>query len=319
MREVDQRLRNNGVVPVIKIENPMRAVGLGNAIMAGGIDVAEVTFRTTAAPQAIRAIADAVPDLLVGAGTVLTIAEARLALESGARFIVSPGYDDELAAWCIERDVPFYPGVCTPSEITSALRKGLSTLKLFPAEASGGCALIDALAGPFPSVRLMPTGGIDAHNLETYIRRPSVLACGGSWMVRSELVESEQWDEITRLCREAVAKVHGFSFAHLGINPDEDSSCTTIAQSLGRMLQPIEEGPFSIFASPAIEIIRSRGKGTHGHIGIRTWDIERALHYLGRFGLEADFSTERRDGTGRPRLVYLHGEIAGFAVHLVRG
>lgn len=318
MNEMHEAIRNIGIVPVIKIDSPEQALPLGKALMAGGLPVAEVTFRTAAGEEGIRILSAELPGMLVGGGTILSVDAAKRAIDAGAKFIVSPGYSDEVVTYCMERNVPVYPGVTNPSQIQAAIRHGLTVLKFFPAEASGGIAMLDALSGPFPTIRFMPTGGIGMHNIADYIRKPYIVACGGSWMVKSDLINQGRWDEISRLCREAVMAVHGFAFAHIGINPSKEQSARSIVEMLGACFQPINEGNSSIFAGEHIEVMKEPFKGTNGHIGIKTWDIERALHYLKRFGLAMDESTAKYDPHGRLTVTYLQGEVGGFAVHLVK-
>ena len=318
MADMHETIRNIGIVPVIKIDSPEQALPLGKALLAGGLPVAEITFRTAAGEEGIRILSSQLPQLLVGAGTITSVEAARRAIDAGAKFIVSPGYSDDVVEYCIQRNVTIYPGVNNPSEIQSAMRRGLSVLKFFPAEASGGVDMLDALSGPFPTLRFMPTGGIGMHNLASYIRKPYIVACGGSWMVKSDLINEGRWDEITRLSREAVAAVHGFSFAHIGVNPSDTEEASNITMALGVFLQPVTEGTTSFFASESIEIMKQPFLGTHGHIGIRTWDIERALEYLRTFGVEADEATGRRDAKGRLTVIYLKDEVGGFALHLLR-
>lgn len=204
MKQVDRKIMEIGVVPVIKLENPERdARPLAEALGAGGIPAAEVTFRAAGAGEAIRRMKEACPDMLVGAGTVVSASQVDQALEAGAQFIVSPGLDPDLVRYCQERGAPVYPGCTTASEYQAALRLGLEVLKFFPAEQSGGLGKIKALAAPFPQFKIMPTGGISLKNLGEYLSCPVILACGGSYMVTAELIGSQNWQEITRLCRQS--------------------------------------------------------------------------------------------------------------------
>lgn len=206
MDEINQRITDVGVVPVIKLNHPGRdAAPLAKALCAGGVPVAEVTFRAEGAADAIRIMCDTCPDMLVGAGTVLTAAQIDEALAAGAKFIVTPGLDPELVHCCQERNVPVYPGCTTPTDYHAAYKLGLKVLKFFPAEQSGGLAKIRAMSAPFPMFRIMPTGGITLKNLKEYLACPTVCACGGSYMVAADLIDGQRWDEITELCRKSVA------------------------------------------------------------------------------------------------------------------
>ena len=207
MADVLQTIADLGVVPVIAIENAADAPKLGQALLAGGLPCAEITFRTAAAADAIRLMAAECPDVLIGAGTVMTVAQAEEAAAAGVKFVVTPGFDDDVVDWCIEHDMPITPGVLTPTEINMALKKGLNVVKFFPAEAGGGVKTLKAIAAPYQGVKFIPTGGISAANLSDYLSLPSVHACGGSWMVKKELISGGQFDQITAMVAEAVALV----------------------------------------------------------------------------------------------------------------
>ena len=204
MNALNNRISQIGVVPVIKLNHPERdAAELGRALCAGGVPVAEITFRAAGADKAIRLMKEACPDMLVGAGTVTATSQIDAVIEAGGDFIVSPGFDPELVAYAQEKGIAVYPGCTTASEYHQALKFGLEVIKFFPAEQSGGLAKIKALAAPFPMFRVMPTGGISLKNLKEYLSCPVIAACGGSYMVTAELIDSNRWDEITALCRKS--------------------------------------------------------------------------------------------------------------------
>jgi 2-dehydro-3-deoxyphosphogluconate aldolase/(4S)-4-hydroxy-2-oxoglutarate aldolase len=193
------------VIPVVEIPRADDAVPLARALLEAGLPCAEITFRTEWAAEAIAAIAAEVPEVTVGAGTVLSVAQAERALAAGARFLVAPGYDPAVVAFAAEAGVPMLPGVCTPTEITVALSQGFSVLKFFPAEAAGGVAYLRAIAAPYRDVRFVPTGGISADNLAAYLEVPQTIACGGSWMVKKDLIAAGEFARIRDLCAAAVA------------------------------------------------------------------------------------------------------------------
>ena len=194
--EAVELLRAARIVPVVTIDAAERAVPLGQALIAGGLPCAEITYRTAAAGEAIRRLSSECRELFVGAGTVLTRDQAVEAVQAGAQFIVAPGFNPVVVDWCVERSVPVFPGVCTPTEIEMALSKGLSVLKFFPAEPAGGLTYLKAVAAPYVGVSFIPTGGINATNLATYLKFARVIACGGSWMVAPELIAAGRFDEI---------------------------------------------------------------------------------------------------------------------------
>ena len=204
MNAMNEKISAIGVVPVIKLNHPERdAVGLAKALCAGGVPVAEVTFRAAGADKAIKLMKEACPDMLVGAGTVTTTAHIDAVIAAGGDFIVTPGFDPELVAYAQEKNIPIFPGCTTASDYHQALKFGLELIKFFPAEQSGGLAKIKALSAPFPQFKVMPTGGISLKNLKDYISAPVIAACGGSYMVTADLIDNNKWDEITELCRKS--------------------------------------------------------------------------------------------------------------------
>lgn len=205
MSDVNKRIEEIGVVPVIKLTNPERdARPLADALCEGGLPVAEVTFRAQGADTAIRLMKEAHPEMLVGAGTVLTAEHVDKALAAGAEFIVTPGFDGELVQYCQEKGIAIFPGCTTPTDYHAAYKFGLEVLKFFPAEQSGGLAKIKAMNAPFPMFKVMPTGGISLKNLKEYLSAPVICACGGSYMVTADLIENQKWDEIIDICKQSV-------------------------------------------------------------------------------------------------------------------
>ena len=200
---VMERLASSVVVPVVVLERVEDAVPTAQALLAGGVDTMEITFRTPCAADAIRAVAENCPDMLVGAGTVLNVAQAKLAVQMGAKFIVSPGFDSETVDWCIENGIAVTPGCVTPTEIMMALRHGLKAVKFFPAKVYGGLNAMKNLAAPFAGVKFLPTGGIDGSNIREYVEAPFVFAVGGSWVCPKEVIAAKNWEKITELCRDA--------------------------------------------------------------------------------------------------------------------
>ncbi len=207
MNELLNQLGTMGVVPVVVLEDAANAPSLGRALLAGGLPCAEITFRTAAAEAAIRAMSQECPEVLVGAGTVLTVEQAKTAVSAGAKFIVTPGFDTAVVDWCLTNDVSVTPGVMTPTEINMALNKGLRLLKFFPAEAAGGVKTLKAIGGPYGGVKFIPTGSINQANLADYLRLPMVHACGGSWLVNKKLIAAGEFDKIEQMTAAAVQLV----------------------------------------------------------------------------------------------------------------
>ena len=207
MSEMLKKIEGFGVVPVVVLNDVKDAAPLAKALCEGGLPCAEVTFRTEAAEESIRIMATEFPEMVIGAGTVLTIDQVDRAVGAGAKFIVSPGFDPEIVDYCISKNIPVLPGCITPSEVTQAVKRGLEVVKFFPAEQFGGVATLKALAAPFTSVRFMPTGGISAKNLADYLGFKKIIACGGSWMVKGDMVAAGEFDKIKEMTAEAVALV----------------------------------------------------------------------------------------------------------------
>ncbi len=319
---MDQKLEaisKIGIVPVIKIEQAEKAVPLAKALCEGGIPCAEVTFRTTAAPEAIRAMQEAFPDMLVGAGTVLTVEQVDQAIASGAQFIVSPGFDPKVVQYCIDRQIAIVPGCSTPSEVEQCVVMGLEAVKFFPAEAAGGISMLKALSGPFGNVKFMPTGGVNQKNLAAYLDTKNVIACGGSWMVDPAMLAADDFEGIRRLTREAVSSMLGFKLAHVGINMEDESSADALADEFSGMFGfEKRSGNSSIFAGDGFELMKSPYLGAKGHIAIRTNYIERAVDYLKRMGYEFQEDSAAYDAKNQLAAIYFKKDFGGFAIHLLQ-
>ena len=205
--EVAKEIERIAIIPVIAIDNVKDAEPLAEALVKSGLLAAEITFRTDAAEEAISIMTKKYPQILVGAGTVLTIEQAKTAVNAGSKFIVSPGFNPTVVDYCIENDIPVYPGVNNPTGIEAALERGLDVLKFFPAEASGGVKMVNAMAAPYRKVKFMATGGVSLSNVLSYLESPYICAVGGTWMVKSDLIRDGKFDKIEQLCKDAVALV----------------------------------------------------------------------------------------------------------------
>ena len=200
---IEERFEDFGVVPVVVLDDVKDALPLAKALTEGGLPCAEVTFRTEAAEESIKVMAEAYPDMVVGAGTVLTIEQVDAAVKAGAKFIVSPGFDPEIVDYCLEKEIPIFPGCVTPSEVAQAVKRGLKVVKFFPAEPAGGVAMIKAMAAPYNQLRFMPTGGIGTQNLKDYLEFNKIICCGGSWMLKADLIKNGEFEKICKLTKEA--------------------------------------------------------------------------------------------------------------------
>lgn len=313
-----EKLSLAGLVPVIAIHDAEDAVPLCKALSDGGLPVAEITFRTSAAEEAIRRVHEALPHVLLCAGTVLTTEQVDRALDAGAAAIVSPGLNPEVVRYCVERGIPICPGTSSPSDIEAALSFGLTNVKVFPAEAIGGLKIIKAMAAPYPNVRFMPTGGINENNLLDYLSFDKILCCGGSWIVPGDAVKARDWGRITKLTRSAVDKMLGFEVRHIGINCENAEAALAEAKKLSVLLGwPVKEGNSSVFAGTGIELNKKIGRGTHGHIAIGCNSVARAKWHLENRGFVFD-ETSAVVKENKLTAIYLKDEIAGFAFHLLQ-
>ena len=204
MKTFEEQFYDFAVVPVVVLEDAKDAVPLAEALVKGGLPCAEVTFRTDAAEESIRLMCEKYPEMLVGAGTVLTTEQVDRAVAAGAKFIVSPGFDAEIVDYCLEKEIPVLPGCITPSEVAQAVKRGLKTVKFFPAEQAGGLPMIKAMAAPYTMLKFMPTGGISTKNLKDYLGFDKIICCGGSWMVKGDLIKNKEFDKIAEMTKEAV-------------------------------------------------------------------------------------------------------------------
>ena len=317
--DILSEISNIGIVPVIALDNANQAVPLAKALIDGGLPCAEVTFRTAAAEESIRQMARHCPDMLVGAGTILTPEQADKAVAAGARFIVSPGLNEEVVKHCQKIGVPIIAGVATPSEVEKALSLGLTTLKFFPAEAAGGLAMIKAMSAPYSQVKFMPTGGINAKNVNSYLSFKKVIACGGSWMVSKELINSGNFAEITRLTKEAVATMLGFELRHVGINCSDEQESSAVASQFEKLFGfSKEDRGGAYFAGEFIEVMKKPFYGAKGHIAIATHYPQRAAYRLEKAGIKLNWDRAGDNPDGSLRVVYLKDEVGGFALHILQ-
>lgn len=320
MTAMMETIYGTGFVPVVALHDAKKAAGLAGALKKGGIPIIEVTYRTAEASACIRAIREVEPEVIVGAGTVLTVEQVQQAVACGAMFIVSPGYNDTVVRYCCEHGIPVIPGVSNATEIQEGVAAGLKVLKIFPAEPLGGLSAINFLAAPFPGVKFLPAGGILMSNLAEYLANDHIFACAGGFVARANMIDAEDWDGVTKLCEQAVQTALGFSFAHVGLNCDTAAYARSCADQLAAMFSLMgTEGNSSIFtAERRMELMKKPFYGQNGHLGFFTNSVERALFQLKRRGFEAIADSVRFDTKGRMQSAYLKETVNGFAIHVVR-
>ena len=319
MNPIVERVYEIGIIPVIAFNSVDEAVPLCKALVAGGLPAAEVTFRTACAEDCIKKIHEEVPEMLLGAGTVLTIDQADRAMAAGASFIVSPGFDPNVSRLVIEKGGIMMPGTCSPGEMQQAMNLGCEAIKFFPAEANGGVAMLKNIGGALKTAKWMCTGGINAKNVNDYLAYDQICAVGGTWMCKSDKIKAGAWDEITAMCKEAVDTMLGLELGHIGINSADEAEAAKTAETLGALLNmAVKPGNSSIFVGKKeFEIMKKPGRGTHGHIAIKTNNVDRAIYHLGLRGVKFDMDSKVVKN-GKTTAIYMADEIAGFAIHLVQ-
>ncbi|MCM1149116.1 MAG: bifunctional 4-hydroxy-2-oxoglutarate aldolase/2-dehydro-3-deoxy-phosphogluconate aldolase [Butyricicoccus sp.] len=320
MNEIVKTISNIGIIPVIAFNSVEEAIPLCKALSDGGLPAAEVTFRTACAEDCIKAISKELPDMLLGAGTVLTTEQADRAMAAGAKFIVAPGYDPNVTQHVIDKGGLMMPGTSTAGEMQQAMNQGCEAVKFFPAEANGGVAMLKNIGAALKTAKWMCTGGVNAKNVNDYLGYDQIIAVGGTWMCKSDMIKAGKWDEITAMCKEAVSTMLGFKLKHVGINCGDAEKAADVAKAFGAIFgMPYKPGNSSDFAGTAVEACKVKKPGTMGHIAVGTNDVDRAIYHLGRQGVKFLDSDKVVDpATGKTKAVYLAEEFGGFAVHLVK-
>lgn len=319
VNKVLEEIMKIGIVPVVTIDCVEDAIPLAMALCNGGIPCAEVTFRTKAAKYAIKEMLKEYPDMMVGAGTILNIEQAEEAIEAGAKFIVSPGFNSKVVKYCIDNGVVIIPGCNTPSNIEEAIEFGLDTVKFFPAEASGGLNMIKAMSAPYGNIKFMPTGGINIDNLNTYLGFNKIIACGGTWMATKQLIKEGKFEEIKNITRAAVEKMLGFELLHIGVNTKSNEEANNIANDFKKLFGfKSKENSNSIFLGNNINIMKSISQGKNGYLAIGTNNIIRAIWHLESCGYMVDENSKFFNGYGELISVYITKEIGGYVIKLIQ-
>ena len=300
-----------GIIPVVAIDDADKAVPLAKALSEGGLPAAEITFRTAAAEESIRRIVAECPDVLVGAGTVLTKEQADRAVAAGAKFIVTPGFNPEMIAYIKSLGIPMMPGAATPGEMEQAMSMGLTNIKFFPAEANGGVNKLKALAGPYQAAKWMPTGGVNAKNLNDYLSFDRIIACGGTWLATGADIAEGNWEGITKKCKEAVKTMLGFELRKVCIYGDSanaEKNAKFVASLFGFDCTETECG-----VQAGCVCFGKEESDAKGCIVINTLNGNRAMAYLKRMGAEIDPDI-RYDKKGNVSCFGLKDTVAGFEI-----
>lgn len=318
-KQILNDIANIGMIPVLSIDKAQRAIHLAKALQKGGLPLMEVMFRTEAAADSIKQISEQMPDFIVGAGTVLTVEQAEKAVDYGAKFLVSPGFNPEVCKAAIKLDVPIVPGCISPTEVEAARVLGLNVLKFFPAVENGGLSAMRLLSGPYPDVRFVPTGDLTRTLCKEYLSFHKVAAAGGDFMLSYSDIHSDNYEKITSDVEETILGYLNFHIAHMGMNTNSKEESVALANKLGSVLKvATHEYTKSSFAGSLFEIMYEPFYHEKGHIAIGTSDATRAYHYLKRCGIEFIEETVSRDTNGNVIAAYLKENFGGFALHLLQ-
>ncbi|WP_283682511.1 bifunctional 4-hydroxy-2-oxoglutarate aldolase/2-dehydro-3-deoxy-phosphogluconate aldolase [Parablautia sp. Marseille-Q6255] len=313
-----EKMKETGIVPVIKIPSAEHAVPLARTLLEAGIPQIEVTLRNECALDCIRAIKKELPQMTVAAGTVLSPEQVQLAKEAGAELCVTPGFNEDVVKACQEADIPVLPGAVTATEIERGMKLGLHIFKFFPAELLGGVKTIKELTGPYSNIEFVPTSGIRMDNMGNYLSNPKVAAVGGSFMAPADKVLAKDWEGIRALCEKAVAVSHNFHLVHIGLNLENEAAAKDMAEELGAMFGiGYRAGGRSDFAGELFECCKIKFPGEKGHIAIGVRSVERAMAYLQKKGYAMREEFKNYTSAGKLNAVYLEKEFGGFAIHLL--
>lgn len=311
MENIIKKISLYGIVPVIKIEHLEDAVPLAKALCNGGLPIAEITFRTQCAKAAIKAMKEACPQMIIGAGTVLNTIQVDEAIEAGSEFIVSPGLNPKTVQYCLNKNIPILPGCANPSDMEQAIELGLQVVKFFPAEANGGLPAIKAMAAPYNDLKFMPTGGISTANLTEYLSFDKIIACGGTWMVSEELINNKKWDEISAITKQAIKTMLNIQFHHIGIGANDNG-----LQLAALINNPHQELLKSSAMVDQVEFMFDYDSGTFHHLCLSTKNIERAIFYLKKLGYTFDYNNIRYNNKNKIEFIYFNELISGCKCHL---
>jgi len=315
---ISEKIGLMGLVPVIVVDELEDALPTAKALIDGGLPIMEITLRTEQGIPAIKTIKENYPEMLIGAGTVLTVEQAQKAVEAGAEFIVSPGFNDEVVSWCQNNNILITPGCVTPTEIEHALTYGINILKFFPASIYGGIKGCSSLYGPYRMVKFIPTGGVDVNTLSEYADKHYIHAIGGGWLGSSKDIASKNYSKITDITKTSIDVLLGFEIAHIGINSTDKEKALSLAKELDFIFSfGLKEGKSSNFVGSAFEVMNDSSSGAKGHIAIKTNNVDRAVYYLGKKGFNIIESTKKVKNN-KTIAVYLDKDFGGFKIHLLQ-
>lgn len=315
---LSKKIGNMGLVPVVVFDSVEDALPTAKAVIDGGLPLMEITLRTKEAIPAMKQIKAKYPEIILGAGTVLSVDQVKEAVDAGCEFIVSPGFNDSVVKYCIDNDILITPGCVTPTEIEHALSFGIDILKFFPASIYGGVNACKALYGPYRMVKFVPTGGVGLGNLAEYADKEFVHAIGGGWLCSTKDIANKNFANISETIKKSIDILLGFEIAHVGINMDNKEESLKLSKELSDVFSlKVKEGNSSNFAGTAFEVMNTQFKGKNGHIAIRTNSIDRATYYLTKRGYTADESSLGVKN-GKKVALYLNNEFGGFAIHLLQ-
>lgn len=319
MKDIYKLISDIGIIPTLSFKTVEDALPVAKALEENAITVIEVMCRTEQAIGAVREIKGKMPQMTVGAGTVLSVKLAQDAIEAGAQFIVAPGFNRKVVEYCVEQGVPVIPGCTTPTEIESAMELGLKTLKFFPSALPGVLDTLKLYAAAYPEVKFLTTGGLDKTNFTDFLKLSNVCAAGGSFLVDKQARDQRDWQKLSDSIKETLSLQFDFKLAHLGINCQDEGEANSVAHVLADFLNmPAKQTSKSVFAGKVFEVMKTPYFGVNGHVAISTRDVPRAYAYFIRKGYSFIEETAAYDEVGKKlKVIYFRDEISGFAFHLL--
>lgn len=314
MNSIFELIKKVGIVPVVKIENPDYALDLSHALCEGGIPIIEITFRTDKAYDAMKNISSKNKNIIIGAGTVLNTDQVDKALDAGAKFIVSPGFNEKVVGYCVKKNVPIVPGCITPSEIEKALEMGINILKFFPAASSGGIGMIKDLSAPYSNILFMPTGGVSLDNMNEYLSSDKVIACGGTFIAKEDLIKSKDFDKIKELAQKTVSRILDLNISHVGSYEDNDNSIKSFSDIFSNIYESIDD---SLIIKNIFEVRKTKEKNNK-FIAFSTISVERTIYHLENRKVEFDFASIKKDKNDNIIYISLKNKISDFEINLIK-
>jgi 2-dehydro-3-deoxyphosphogluconate aldolase/(4S)-4-hydroxy-2-oxoglutarate aldolase len=318
VRSLFEKMHDFGLIPVLRMYDSEKAIPLAEALNRGGLSCATITYCLKTAPIAIKNILETYPNMNIGCSTVLTAQAAKEAVEAGAQFIITQGFNTEVLNWCVKNSIAVIPGINDEETLKRGIEMGLTTFNFFPCEISGGISMLRRLSSRYPEVRFLASGGVDERNFTSYARQPNVLASICPWVSQDEWVENEQWETIEQACKQAVLKIQGLEISYMSINNKTNQEALKTIKGLETFGMLAYPGKTSTFMETDLEILLESSLENHGHLTFKCYDVERTISYLATKGFTADRASSENALNGTLKAIKLNEDVGGFCIHLAK-